>query len=243
MQKKNGAISLFNEKYDEKVRVLSMGNFSIELCGGTHAQRTGDIGLMKITSEVGIASGMRRIEAVTGEIALKYVENNEARLQNISALMKSRPNNIEKKITQLVQHERQLGKELKILKGKLATKVGSDLLHHTQNINGIKVLALQLNSIEGSSMRDTVNWLKNKLGSAVIILSTIDSCKITLIAGVTEDMIEKIKACDLVDYVASQVGGKGGGRPGMAQGGGNKPQRLSIALNSVTEWVSLQLGK
>ena len=241
--KKNGAISLFNEKYDEKVRMLSMGNFSIELCGGTHAQRTGDIGLMKITSEVGIASGMRRIEAVTGKIALKYVENNEVRLQNILSLMKSRPNNIEKKITKLVQHERQLGKELKILKGKLATKVGGDLLHHTQNINGIKVLALHLNSIEGSSMRDTLNWLKNKLGSAVIILSTIDSCKITLIAGVTEDMIEKIKACDLVDYVASQVGGKGGGRPGMAQGGGNKPQRLSIALNSVTEWVSLQLGK
>ena len=241
--KRSGAIALFSEKYDEKVRVLRMGDFSTELCGGTHAKRTGDIGLIKVTSEISIASGMRRIEAVTGETALKYIERNETRLKKISALMRSKSDDIEKKITQLLEHERHLGKELKILKGRLAIKIGSDLQYHTKNINGIKVIASQLKGVESGSMRDTVHWLKNKLGSAVIILSTIDGYKITLIAGVTEDIIEKIRASDLVNYVAFQVGGKGGGRPGIAQGGGNKPQNLSIALSSVNKWVSLQLEK
>ncbi len=241
--RESGAMALFGEKYDEEVRVLRMGEFSTELCGGTHASRTGDIGLIKIISEVGIASGVRRIEAVTGATALEVIETNETRLNDVSALIKAKPENVEEKTAQLVQRSRQLEKELEALKSKLASSAGSDLASSAQEINGIKVLASQLEGADGKSLRDTVDQLKNKLGSAAILLSAVDGEKITLIAGVTKDITDKVRAGDLVAHVASQVGGKGGGRPDMAQGGGNQPENLSAALNSVTDWVSSQLEK
>jgi len=234
-------MALFGEKYEEDVRVLSMGDFSTELCGGTHAKRTGDIGLIKVTSEVGIASGVRRIEAVTGESALDYIDTNEARLNDVADLIKAKPDNVQEKTSQLVQRTRQLEKELEALKGKLASSAGSDLAGSAQDIAGVKVLAAQLEGADGKSLRDTVDQLKNKLGTAAIILSCVDGEKITLIAGVTKDATDKIRAGDLVAHVASQVGGKGGGRPDMAQGGGTQPQNLSTALDSVSSWISAKL--
>lgn len=239
--KQTGAMALFGEKYADDVRVLKMGDFSTELCGGTHASRTGDIGLLKITSEVGIASGVRRIEALTGESALDHVETNETRLHDVSALIKAKPENVEEKTAQLVQRTRQLEKELEVLKGKLASSAGSDLANSAQDIAGIKVLASQIEGADGKSLRDTVDQLKNKLGTAAIILSAVDDDKITLIAGVTKDITDKVRAGDLVSHVAAQVGGKGGGRPDMAQGGGNQPENLSAALDSVSDWISSKL--
>jgi len=240
--KASGAMALFGEKYDEEVRVLRMGNFSTELCGGTHTNRTGDIGLLKITSEAGIASGVRRIEAVTGENALDYIANNESRLNDISALIKANPDNVTEKTSQLVQRTRQLEKELDSLKSKLASSAGSDLASSAQEIKGIKVLAANLDGADSKSLRDTVDQLKNKLGSAAIILSSIEEDKITLIAGVTKDITNKVRAGDLVSHVAAQVGGKGGGRPDMAQGGGSLPAQLPAALESVPAWLNNQLG-
>jgi len=239
--KESGAMALFGEKYEEDVRVLSMGDFSTELCGGTHAKRTGDIGLIKITSEVGIASGVRRIEAVTGESALDYIDTNEARLNDVADLIKAKPDTVQEKTSQLVQRTRQLEKELEALKGKLASSAGSDLAGSAQDIAGVKVLAAQLEGVDGKSLRDTVDQLKNKLGTAAIILSCVDGEKITLIAGVTKDATDKVRAGDLVAHVASQVGGKGGGRPDMAQGGGTQPENLSTALDSVSSWISTKL--
>ena len=239
--KQSGAIALFGEKYEEDVRVLSMGEFSTELCGGTHASRTGDIGLLKITSEAGIASGVRRIEAVTGTNALDYVDINQARLNQVAELIKAKPDNVQEKTAQLVQRTRQLEKELEALKGKLASSAGSDLASSAQDIAGIKVLAAQLEGADSKSLRDTVDQLKNKLGTAAIILSSIDGEKITLIAGVTKDATDKVRAGDLVAHVAAQVGGKGGGRPDMAQGGGTQPENLSAALDSVSDWISSKL--
>jgi alanyl-tRNA synthetase len=239
--KQTGAMALFGEKYEEDVRVLKMGGFSTELCGGTHATRTGDIGLMKITSEAGIASGVRRIEAVTGESALEYIENNELRLQTVSALIKAKPDNVEEKVTQLIQRTRQLEKELNVLKSKLASSAGSDLASSAQDISGIKVLASTIDGADSKSLRDTVDQLKNKLGTAAVILSAVDGDRITLIAGVTKNLTDKVKAGELVGHVAAQVGGKGGGRPDMAQGGGNQPENLAAALKSVTNWISEKL--
>lgn len=239
--KTSGAMALFGEKYDAKVRVLSMGEFSVELCGGTHVNRTGDIGLLKITSEAGIASGVRRIEAVTGEIALDYIDANQSSLKAVATAIKAKPDNVEEKTEQLVQRHRQLEKDLDALKSKLANSAGSDLASSAQNIAGINVIASQLEGADTKSLRDTVDQLKNKLAPAAIVLSTVDGDKITLIAGVTKDATDKLKAGDLVAHVANQVGGKGGGRPDMAQGGGNQPQNLDNALNSVNDWISAQL--
>ena len=239
--KRSGAMALFGEKYDAKVRVLSMGEFSVELCGGTHVNRTGDIGLLKITSEAGIASGVRRIEAVTGEIALDYIDANQSSLKAVATAIKAKPDNVEEKTEQLVQRHRQLEKDLDALKSKLANSAGSDLASSAQNIAGINVIASQLEGADTKSLRDTVDQLKNKLAPAAIVLSTVDGDKITLIAGVTKDATDKLKAGDLVAHVANQVGGKGGGRPDMAQGGGNQPQNLDNALNSVNDWISAQL--
>jgi alanyl-tRNA synthetase len=239
--KTSGAMALFGEKYDAKVRVLSMGEFSVELCGGTHVNRTGDIGLLKITSEAGIASGVRRIEAVTGEIALDYIDANQSSLKAVATAIKAKPDNVEEKTEQLVQRHRQLEKDLDALKSKLANSAGSDLASSAQNIAGINVIASQLEGADTKSLRDTVDQLKNKLAPAAIVLSSVDGDKITLIAGVTKDATDKLKAGDLVAHVANQVGGKGGGRPDMAQGGGNQPQNLDNALNSVNDWISAQL--
>jgi alanyl-tRNA synthetase len=239
--KSSGAMALFGEKYDAKVRVLSMGDFSVELCGGTHVNRTGDIGLFKIISEAGIASGVRRIEAVTGEAALDYVEANQSSLKAVATVIKAKPDNVEEKTEQLVQRTRQLEKELDTLKAKLASSAGSDLASSAESIAGINILASQLEGVDGKSLRDTVDQLKDKLAPAAIILSAVSGDKITLIAGVTKDITDKIKAGELVSHVATQIGGKGGGRPDMAQGGGSQPENLANALNSVTDWVRSQL--
>jgi alanyl-tRNA synthetase len=239
--KNSGAMALFGEKYDEKVRVLRMGDFSTELCGGTHATRTGDIGLFKIISETGIASGVRRIEAVTGQSALDYIESKENSLAEIALVLKAKPENVEEKTLQLVQRTRQLEKELDALKSKLASSAGSDLASSATEVAGIKVLAAQLDNADTKSLRDTVDQLKNKLGTAAIVLSCVENEKITLIAGVTKDATDRVKAGELVAHVAAQVGGKGGGRPDMAQGGGTQPEHLPTALNSVTDWLSAKL--
>ena len=235
--KATGAMALFGEKYDAKVRVLSMGKFSTELCGGTHVNRTGDIGLIKIISEVGIASGVRRIEAVTGEKALEVIESNQEKLLALATLLKAEPDNIKEKIELLIQKSRQFEKELDKLKRKLASSAGTDLASSAQNLSGINVIASHLEGVNGKSLRDTVDELKNKLAPAAIILSTIEDGKITLIAGVTKDITDKVSAGDLVSHVALQVGGKGGGRSDMAQGGGNQPDKLASALDSVTDWI------
>jgi alanyl-tRNA synthetase len=241
--KRSSAIALFGEKYDEEVRVLSMSDFSVELCGGTHVSYTGDIGVFKIISEAGIASGVRRIEAVTGDVALDYINNTESRLLEVSELLKAKPENVQDKATQLVQRSRELEKELENLKAKLASSAGDDLANSAKDINGIKVLASTLEGADGKALREAVDQLKNKLGSAAVVLTSVKDEKITIIAGVTKDITDKIRAGDLVGHVASQVGGKGGGRPDMAQGGGNEPQNLAAALASVSDWVGSKLEK
>jgi alanyl-tRNA synthetase len=240
--KASGAVALFGEKYDEQVRVLRIGEFSTELCGGTHAKAAGDIGLFKITSETGIASGVRRIEAVTGERAVEWVEQDEARLRRVGEIVKAGRDELDEKVTQLVENNRRLEKELEQLKSKLASSAGSDLAADAVEIDGIKVLAAKLDGADPKSLRDTLDQLKNKLGSAVIVLATVSGDKVSLVAGVTKDQTDKVKAGDLVKTVAEQVGGKGGGRPDMAQAGGNQPEALDGALASVESWVRNQLG-
>ena len=233
----SGAMALFGEKYGDKVRVISIGDFSVELCGGTHVQHAGDIGLLKITAETGIASGVRRIEAVTGESALQWVAANEARVQRIAELVKGSRDDVAEKVAQLQEKNRALEKELQQLKGKLASTQGSDLAAQAVDVNGIKVLAARMDGADTKTLRDTLDQLKNKLGSAAVVLGAVDGNKITLVAGVTKDQTATIKAGELVNQVATQVGGKGGGRPDMAQAGGNQPEHLDAALESVAAWV------
>ncbi|TVO69880.1 alanine--tRNA ligase [Sedimenticola selenatireducens] len=240
--KASGAMALFGEKYGDNVRVLRMGDFSTELCGGTHVKAVGDIGLFKITSETGIASGVRRIEAVTGAAALQWVEEDENRLQRVADLVKSGRDDVAEKVAQLVDRSRRLEKELEQLKGKLASAAGSDLASNAVEVAGIKVLAAKLDGVDPKSLRDTMDQLKNKLGSAVILLAAVSGDKVSLVAGVTKDQIPALKAGDLVKFVAEQVGGKGGGRPDMAQAGGNDPSALPAALASVEGWVKESLG-
>ena len=237
----SGAMALFGEKYGDEVRVLSIGDFSVELCGGTHVKHAGDIGLLKITSETGIASGVRRIEAVTGATALQWVAANEQRLQRIAGMVKSSREEAEEKIAQLQDKYRLLEKELQQMKGKLASNQGSDLASQAVDINGIKVLAARIEGVDNKMLRETLDQLKNKLGSAAVVLGAVDGDKIMLVAGVTSDQTGSIKAGELVNQVAQQVGGKGGGRPDMAQAGGNQPEHLDTALASVPDWVQQQL--
>ncbi len=240
--KESGAMALFGEKYDEHVRVLRMGDFSIELCGGTHAKAVGDIGLFKIVSESGIASGVRRIEAVVGERAIDWIEADEQRLQRIADLVKSGRGDLDTKVEQLVERNRRLEKELDQLKSKLASSAGSDLVSDAVDLNGIKLLTANLDGADPKSLRDTLDHLKNKLGSAVIVLATVSGDRVSLIAGVTKDQTAKIKAGDLIKMVAEQVGGKGGGRPDMAQAGGSRPDALPGALELVRPWVEERLS-
>jgi alanyl-tRNA synthetase len=233
----SGAMALFGEKYGDDVRVLSIGEFSVELCGGTHVEHAGDIGLLKITAENGIASGVRRIEAVTGEAAMQWVASNEHRLQRIAELVKGGRDDADAKVEQLLDRQRTLEKELKQLKSKMASSQGSDLASRAVEINGIKVLAARLDGADAQVLRETLDQLKNKLGSAAVVLATVDGDKVSLVAGVTKDKTAQLKAGDLVNFVATQVGGKGGGRPDMAQAGGNQPENLDAALESVTGWV------
>ncbi|MEO5574127.1 MAG: alanine--tRNA ligase [Gammaproteobacteria bacterium] len=238
----SGAVALFGEKYSERVRVLRMGDFSTELCGGTHVMRSGDIGLFKIISESGIASGIRRIEAVSGQGAVSWLEESETRLLRIAELIKGGRDNADEKVRQLLERTRKLEKELEQLKGKLASSAGTDLAAQVQQINGVNVLAARLDGADAKSLRDTVDQLKNKLGSAAVVLAAVADGKVNVVAGVTSDIMQRVKAGDLVNIVAQQVGGKGGGRPDMAQAGGNNPAALDDALNSVSEWVRQQLS-
>jgi len=241
--KTKGAMALFGEKYGDNVRVLTMGDgFSVELCGGTHAKRTGDIGLIRITSESGVAAGIRRIEAVTGAQALALFDKVEALVDNSARVVKANRDNLADKLEQLIAQNRKLEKDLAALKTKLATAGGGDVLSQAQEIAGIKVLALNLEGADSKSLRDSVDQFKNKLGTAVVLLAAVEDGKVVLTAGVTQDATSKIKAGDLMRFVAEQLGGKGGGRPDMAQGGGTDVAALDSALASVVPWVKTQLG-
>ncbi len=232
-----GAMALFGEKYDDEVRVLSMGEFSTELCGGVHANRTGDIGLFKIVSESGIAAGVRRIEAVTGSAAIEALHQEEALLAETASLVKSDVASIGTKVSALIAHSKQLEKELQQMKDKLAAQESANLIDQVQDINGVKVLVTQLNGADNKALRGMVDELKNQMGSGIVVLGNVSDDKVGLIAGVTKDLIGKVKAGELVNLVALQVGGKGGGRPDMAQAGGTDAAALPEALASVTPWL------
>ena len=232
-----GAMALFGEKYDEQVRVLRMGEFSTELCGGTHVNALGDIGLFKITMETGIASGVRRIEAVTGARALAWIEADEERLMRIGGLINAGRDELEDKLSKLIDRNKKLEKELEQIKAKLASAAGSDLASQAVEVNGTKVLAARLEGADPKSLRDTLDQLKNKLGSGVILLAAVNGDKVNLIAGVTKDLTDRLRAGDLVKLAAEQVGGKGGGRPDMAQAGGSDPSGVPKALELTRTWV------
>lgn len=236
--KQSGAMALFGEKYSEQVRVLRMGDFSVELCGGTHVKALGDIGLCKIVSESGIASGIRRIEALTGQAAVEAVEADEDSLNTIASMTKSGRAEVLDKVTQILDKNKALEKELEKLKAKLASSAGSDLAGQTEEVNGVKVLAAELEGVDPKSLRDTLDQLKNKLGSGVILLATAKDSKVSLIAGVTKDLTGTMRAGDLVKMAAEKVGGKGGGRPDMAQAGGSNPDGIADALAVVKSWVA-----
>ncbi|WP_339934633.1 alanine--tRNA ligase [Vreelandella glaciei] len=244
--KAKGAAALFEAKYAENVRVLTIGadDFSIELCGGTHVTRSGDIGCCHVMSEVGIASGVRRIEAITGENALAYFREQEARLERLGERLKTKPEQVEARVESLVERNRSLEKELEQLKAKLASAAGSDMLSQVQEVDGVKLLATQLEGVSGKDLRGILDQLKNKLSSGVIILGVADQAagKVSLIAGVTQDLTGRVKAGELVNHVASQVGGKGGGRADMAQAGGSQPDALPGALKSVPAWLENALS-
>ena len=241
--KASGAMALFGEKYDDVVRVVTMGDdkFSTELCGGVHVKRVGDIGFFKITAESGIASGVRRIEAVTGEAAVNWVEQKDQQLDALAQLLKSSRDEINGKVEQLIQKLKEKDKQLTQLKGKMASQAGSDLSSQAEDIGGVKILAAHLEGADSNTLRDTLDQLKNKLGSAAIVLVSEESGKVKLIAGVTKDLIKTIKAGDLVNIAAAEVGGKGGGRPDMAQAGGTNPAAIPKALEAAKSWLQDQL--
>jgi len=239
--KEKGAMALFGEKYDDEVRVVTLGDFSIELCGGVHVERTGDIGLLKIVSESGIAAGVRRIEAVTATGALDFINQQSASLTNIAGLVKSDVANVSSKVEQLISRSKQLEKEVAQLKQELAAQAGSDLVNNAIEINGVKVLIADLGGVESKALRGMVDELKNKMQSGVIMLATANGPKVGLIAGVTKDLVGRVKAGELVNMVAQQVGGKGGGRPDMAQAGGSQPENITSALATVSAWLTEKL--
>ena len=239
--KAKGAMALFGEKYSEQVRVLSMGEFSTELCGGIHAARTGDIGLFKIISEGAIAAGIRRIEAVTGANAIDWLHQQQAVMQQSADLLKADANSLVEKIQQLQERNKRAEKELQLLKEKAAQQAGNDLAKQTQTINGVQVVLQKLDGVEAKSLRIMVDDLKNQLGSAVIAFASVTDGKVNLIAGVTEDLTAKIKAGELVNLMAQQVGGKGGGRPDLAMAGGAQIENVAIALATAKTWLENQL--
>ena len=238
---KTGAMMLFGEKYGDEVRVLDIGS-SRELCGGTHVSRTGDIGLFKIIAESGVAAGVRRVEATTGTGALAYIGETEKNLQAIAAVVKATPAEAAERVAQLVEASRGLEKELVRLKSKLASAQGDELVNQAQDVQGVKVLAATLEGADANALRETMDKLKDKLKSAVIVLSSVADGKVSLAAGVTADLTGKVKAGELVNHVASQVGGKGGGKPDMAMAGGTEPAKLPQALASVADWVQEKLS-
>ena len=238
--KKTGAMMLFGEKYGDTVRVLDIGS-SRELCGGTHVKSTGDIGLFKVVAQSGIAAGVRRIEAVTGEHALAYVQSLEDTVSQTSAALKTSPLELYPRVLQLMDQIRSLEKDVTALKGKLASSQGDDLIAQAIDVKGVQVLWAELAGADAKTLRDTVDQLKQKLKSAVVVLATVDGDKVQLAAGVTADVLGKVKAGELVNMVALQVGGKGGGKPDMAMAGGTQPAALKQALASVQAWVTDRL--
>jgi len=239
---KAGAMALFGEKYGDEVRVLSMGSFSTELCGGTHVRRTGDIGFFKIVSECGVASGIRRVEAVTANGALAWVHEQESKLNQAAQVLKAQPQELTQKLGQILDNVKSLEKELSRLKSRIASSQGDDLADQVIMVGPAKVLAAKLDGADAKTLREAMDRLKDKLKSAAIVLGAVDGDKVTLIAGVTADLTAKVRAGELVNFVAQQVGGKGGGRADMAQAGGTDPSKLSEALNSVREWVKQRIA-
>jgi alanyl-tRNA synthetase len=237
---KLGAMMLFGEKYGDEVRVLDIGS-SRELCGGTHVRRTGDIGLFRITSEGGVAAGIRRVEAVAGTVALALVQREADTLAHVAETLKAQPHEVQARLAQALENARSLEKELARLKVKMATSQGQDLALSAVDVKGVKVLAVNLEGADVKTLRDTMDKLKDRLKSSAIVLASSEGEKVSLIAGVTQDLIAKVKAGELVNFVASQVGGKGGGRPDMAQAGGTDPRGRPKALASVKGWVEERL--
>ncbi|KPK11074.1 MAG: alanyl-tRNA synthetase [Acidithiobacillales bacterium SG8_45] len=238
----SGAVALFGEKYGERVRVVGMGEFSTELCGGTHVGRTGDIGIFRIVSESGVAAGVRRIEAVTGSVALAYINDTDDSLVEIAELVKGSRDDARDKVAQLAQRVRTVEKEMEQIKAKLASNQGDSLTDQAIEIDGVKLLAARLDGMQSKDLRETLDRLKDKLGSAAIVLATVEGDKVSLVAGVTRDLTDRLHAGKLINEVASRVGGKGGGRPDMAQAGGKDPSALDAALGDIPDWVRQQLA-
>jgi alanyl-tRNA synthetase len=238
----SGAMALFGEKYGEKVRVLRLGDFSVELCGGTHVERTGDIGVFKITHEGGVASGVRRIEAVTGQGAMAWIDANQRTLKELAGMLRSTPEQAAAKVDALLQRGKDLEKELAAAKQALVTGQGADHSDAVEEVAGIKVLATRMDGADAKTLRDAVDKFKDKLQNAVIVLGSVDDGKVRLAAGVTKNNTDRVRAGDLIKPVAEQVGGKGGGRPDFAQAGGSDATKLDAALKSVSGWVAEQLS-
>ena len=236
-----GAMALFGEKYGSEVRVLKMGDFSTELCGGTHVGRTGDIGLFKIVSEAGVASGVRRIEAVTGAGALAYVADEERRLSELSHLLSGSGDDVVEKLRQLFDRQRKLERELDSLRSKAAGNATADLAGNAREVAGIKIIAARLEGFDAKSLRDSLDQLKQQLGDCVVLLAGAADGRVSLVAGVHGSALGRIKAGDVVAHVARQIEGKGGGRPDMAQGGGLDDARLPALLEALPAWIGSQL--
>jgi alanyl-tRNA synthetase len=232
-----GAMSLFGEKYESDVRVLTIGDFSMELCGGTHVERAGDIGFFKIISESGVAAGVRRIEAVTGQAAFEWVARTDQVLRDVAFMLRGSREDVDEKVRELVERSRRLEKDIQQLKSKLASGQSGDLSIQAKEVGGIKVLAAQVDGADAKSLRDSLDQLKDKLGSSVIVLATVKDGKVVLVAGVSADLLAQFKAGDIVGAVAAQVGGRGGGRADFAQAGGTQPENLSSALAGVETLV------
>jgi alanyl-tRNA synthetase len=233
-------MALFGEKYGDVVRVLDLG-FSRELCGGTHVHRTGDIGCFKIVGETGVAAGIRRVEAITGDNAVRYVQKLEEQLHAAAGALKAQPSELTQRIGQVQDQVKALEKELAALKSKLASSQGDELAAQAIEVAGLQVLAATLEGADAKTLRETVDKLKDKLKHAAVVLASVEGGKVSLIAGVTPDASKKVKAGELVNFVAQQVGGKGGGRPDMAQAGGTEPAKLLAALAGVKDWVQTKL--
>jgi alanyl-tRNA synthetase len=238
-----GAMALFGEKYEKDVRVLRIGDFSMELCGGTHVARSGDIGFFKITSESGVAAGVRRIEAITGEAAVEYVEQNDALLKDVAALLRGSREDLREKVRDALERVRQMEKEIRALKDRLASGQGVDLASGAVDVKGVKVVATKVDGADAGALRNAVDQLKDRLKSAVVVLASVENpSKVVLVAGVTSDQTARVKAGELVGAIAAQIGGRGGGRPDFAQAGGNNPAALDAALASVHDLVRTKLG-
>ena len=239
--KKAGAMALFGEKYDDDVRVVSMGDFSMELCGGTHVRATGDIGLFRIINETGIASGVRRIEVLTGAAAINYTQQQQKMLDQLAAEFKTDRDSVGEKVAQLQHKNKELERDKEQLQQKLAQQAGGGLVNQATDIAGIKVIVAALEDTDAKALRGLVDDLKNQLSSGIVLLGTAQANKVSLIAGVTKDLTAKVKAGELVNQAANVVGGKGGGRPDMAQAGGSQPENLSEALATATTWLEQTL--